>query len=81
MIDLDAFKGFTPGPVTARNYGGQFGWAIIYPGGFAIANVDNEHYAELFAAAPDLLALAREQRAEIERLRALIDDLRRGEEG
>lgn len=72
MIDLGAFKGFTPEPVTAINYGGQFGWAIMYTGRFAIANVDNEHYAKLFAAAPDLLTLAREQRAELKMLRAEV---------
>lgn len=90
MIDLDAFKGFTPGP-WEHGYLDRNGQRVVRQEHIEICTcwhhsvgsieIEMENNARLIAAAPDLLSLAREQRAELKMLRALIDDLRRGEEG
>ncbi len=82
MLDLQSFKEFTPGPWSAfesdsarftveRLGSNQF----IKSRKIAIVNVDKgnaEANAHLIAAAPDLLALAIKQEAEIKRLKAAL---------
>ena len=77
-VDLDALSGHTPGPWewhtgrdydrTIRRVGGSrlLSCGTQYAGGYEPSAKD----ARLIAAAPDLLALCREQKAEIERLKA-----------
>lgn len=93
-IDLEAFKGFTPGPwrlekETTLIWGAcnphiEGSYGMGYPVALAErkrswsrtsepTDCEIEANAILIAAAPDLLALAKEQSEEIKRLRAAMD--------
>lgn len=85
-IDLDAFKGFTPGPwfptpndhyweIKLEDFVHSLGVGDACQSKFLDGVKDGgEANARLMAAAPDLLALAKQQREEIERLQKALAD-------
>ena len=79
MLDLDAFEGFTPGPWKINGPKTDF----VSCGDYVVAQAfgqivscetEAEGNARLIAAAPTLLALAKQQREEIERLQKALAD-------
>lgn len=77
MIDLDKFENFTPGPWigvsrSLPKKGQKHEIRQNKAGAWIVGEVNFPRDMELIAAAPDLLALAKQQRDEIARLRQAL---------